>query len=308
MAGSSRTTSLSRVRRVVPLSVAFACFAAAACGPAEASNNSGGEAAATESDSSTRGQTTSIDLWNAGQPAFGIFVPDERPREDRMQDGQRQPPLYTAEGAAALGANELYDFLFLNLEGAYDPAAVTALTEGLERAGSQTTLLVRIPPISADGVDAARARVSEILAAGAHGIVLPHVRSVEEARTAVSFFDGADVWSPENPDGTTLAMLMLEDPDAVAQASEIADLGGYSLLACGIGSLTRAMDGDRDGAEAGNLAVLAEATRAGLPDMITANAESIEGRLAEGFLGLLMAGPQADDIIRIGHAASGRAQ
>lgn len=298
MSGSSWKTGLAAC-----LALALACGAVAGCGPAEGSDlpDAGPPEAAPA-------QTTAVQLWTQGQPAFGVFVPDERPREERMRDGQRQPPVYTAEGAAGLGANELYDFLFLNLEGAYDPGAVTALTEGLERGGSRTTLLVRIPPISADGVEAARTRVTEILAAGADGIVLPHIRSLDEARTALGFFEGVDVWSPDNPEGTTLAMLMLEDPDAVAQAGEIADLGGYSVLACGIGSLTRAMGGDREGAEAGNLAVLAEATRSGLPDMITANAESIEGRLEQGFLGLLMAGPQADEIIRIGLAASGRAQ
>ncbi len=47
-------------------------------------------------------------------------------------------------------------------------------------------------------------------------------------------------------------MLMLEDPAAVAQAREVADLKGYSILACGIGSLAQALGGDRAGAEAGH--------------------------------------------------------
>jgi 2-keto-3-deoxy-L-rhamnonate aldolase RhmA len=139
-------------------------------------------------------------------------------------------------------------------------------------------------------------------------VVLPHVRGVEEARTAISFFESADadVWSPDNPDGDVIAMLMLEDPDAVAVAEEIAALPGFSVLACGIGSLRGALGGDRDAAEAGNQAVLRYATAAGLPDMITANSDDVAQRIEQGFLGLLMQGAQADNHIRVGRAAAGR--
>ena len=219
------------------------------------------------------------------------------------------PAIYTAEGALRLAANPLYDFLFLNLEGSYDVEAVKTLVEGMEATGSRKTLLVRIPPISDDGEEATAARVAEILALGGDGIVLPHIRSLEEAQTAIGFFEaaGADVWTPDHTSGRIAAMLMVEDAEAVAQAGQIAQLGGFSLLACGIGSLTQALGGDREAAEAGNQAVLAHATRAGLPDMITANAESIEGRIADGFLGLLMQGPTADEVIMKGLLASGRA-
>jgi len=250
-----------------------------------------------------------IRLWSRGTPAFGVYVPSERPSDERGPGGERLPAIYTEQGGAELAANPLYDYVFLNLEGAYDPAAVTAIAEGLRAAGSgRPSLLVRIPPISAEGEGAARARVAEILDAGADGVVLPHVRSVEEARTAIGFFAEAeaDVWSPTNADGDVIAMLMLEDPDAVAQAEEIAALPGYSVLACGIGSLRRALGGDREGAEAGNQHVLRHATEAGLPDMITANSDDVAGRVEEGFLGLLMQGAQADEHIRVGRAAAGR--
>ena len=101
-------------------------------------------------------------------------------------------------------------------------------------------------------------------------------------------------------------MIMVEDPDAISRITEFADLPGYSVLACGIGSLTRAMGGDREAAEAGNQHVLEEAQRAGLPDMITANARDVEQRIKEGFLALLMSGPNGDDVIRSGRAAAGR--
>jgi len=251
------------------------------------------------------------ELWQADRPAFGIFVPDERPRDETTAPGTSRPaPLYTLEGAERLAQNPLYDFLFLNLEGRYDPDAVRVMAEGLKRpaAAGRKMLLVRIPSIERDGAEVTRARVREVLGAGADGVVLPHIRTADEARLAVSFFAdaGADVWSPSNPAGTVVAMLMVEDPDAVAEAAEIADIGGYSVLACGIGSLTAALGGDRDAAEAGNLRVLTEARRVGKADMITADAGSIERRVEEGFLGLLMQGPQSDEVIRIGRAASGR--
>jgi len=287
-------------RRAAVAAALLSLTVAAGCGGADDT-----EAPAAEV-SGASAQSAMVRLWGAGTPAFGVYVPSERERGARGPDGERLPPLYTVEAGVRLAANPLLDFAFLNLEGYYDPEAVLALTEGM--AGSDKTLLVRIPPISADGEEAARARVAEILAAGADGIVIPHVRNPDEARTAVSFFSdiGADVWSPQNPAGTILAMLMLEDPEAIEATAEIADIPGYSALACGIGSLTQALDGDRETAEALNLEVLAQATRAGLADMITARGDDIAKRIDDGFLGLLMSGPEADATIQVGRTHSGR--
>ena len=275
--------------------------------------------------------TSTIGLWERNLASFGVFVPPEltggggpggggrpgaaagpgaEPGAGTGARGQRGPPRYTVEGGRELARDPLLDFVFLNLERNYDPAAVEAIATGLNApdAIGRKTLLVRIPSIEQDGEEATRARVREALELGADGVVLPHVRNVAEARAAVSFFEdaGADVWSPANPDGTVIAMLMVEDPDAVAEAAAIADVPGYSVLACGIGSLTGALGGDREAAEQGNQAVLAEATRAGLADMITANAGDIEQRVAEGFLGLLMQVGGAEEAIRLGRQATGR--
>ena len=248
-----------------------------------------------------------LSLWQSGIPAFGVFVPNDRPT--RASDGQFQTPVYSAEGGASLAANPLLDYVFLNLEPAWDLDAVSAIREGLDSAErvSDKALLVRIPPISKDGEQAARERVHAALAAGADGVVMPHVRSEAEARLAVSFFEevNANVWSPNNPEGTVLAMLMIEDPGALKQVVEIADVPGYSVLACGIGSLSRAL-GDREAGEVGNQDVLAQAKRVGLPDMITANDADVVRRIEEGFLGLLMSGPDADEHIEVGRAAAGR--
>jgi 2-keto-3-deoxy-L-rhamnonate aldolase RhmA len=243
----------------------------------------------------TKHQDVVIDLWMQGKPAFGIYVP---------------PADYTVAGGEALAMNPLLDFLFLNLEGKYDPAAVKAVAQGVRtpKAVSRKTLIVRIPPIDKDGADATRARVKEILDAGADGVTIPHITGLDEAKTALSFFADAkaNVWSPSNPKGEKIAMLMLEDPKAVAQAAEVADLKGISILACGIGSLSQALGGDRAGAEAGTQKVLVETKRTKIANMLTANGQDIEKRVKEGFLALLMQGPTADDTIKIGRVAAGR--
>jgi len=251
-----------------------------------------------------------IDLWMAGTPAFGVFVPRAfRERGGGAPSGPPVPP-YSADAGDQLAANPLYDYVFLNLEGGYDAEPVRAIATGLRGAAatSYKALIVRIPPIGQDGPEAARARIREVFDLGGDGVTLPHVRGIEEARQALGFFEasGADIWSPSNPTGEKLAMLMLEDPDAVAQAAAIADLPGLSILACGIGSLRGALGGDAAGAEAGTRQVLAETMRAGLVNMLTANASDVEQRVAEGFLALLMQGAGADEAIRIGRAAAGR--
>src|SRR4029079_10439050 len=135
------------------------------------------------------------------------------------------------------------------------------------------------------------------LDSGADGVTIPHITGVDEAKLAIGFFQDAkaNVWSPSNPDGRTIAMLMLEDPAAVAQAKDVADLKGYSILACGIGSLAQALGGDRDGSEACTQKVRAEAKRAKLPDMLTFTAQDAARRVREGFLALLTQGPGADE-------------
>jgi len=241
-----------------------------------------------------------LELWPQGKVAFGVYAPSEAERG--------KPPVYTAEGAAKVAANPLYDYVFLNLEGAYDPAAVKAYGQGLRDSAGRKTLIVRIPPISKDGADVTKARVKEIMDAGADGVTIPHIRDLDEAMLALGFFEAAkaNVWSPANPTGTKLAMLMLEDPKAIAQRKEIADLKGISILACGIGSLAQALGGDRAGAEAGTQQVLIETKRVKIANMLPANAKDVEQRIKEGFLAILGQGPQADEMIKIGRAAAGR--
>ena len=221
----------------------------------------------------------------------------------------RPRPLYTREGGERLAMNPLYDYVFLNLEGSYDAAAIKAIAEGLRsaKAVGRKALIVRVPAFHEDDA-AGRARIREVFALGADGITFPHVRSVDEARrilTAVAA-EKINVWSTTNPGGEKLLMMMIEDPEAAAQAAAFADLKGYSILACGIGSLTGALKGDREQAEALNQKILAETKRVKLVNMLTANAQDIEKRIKDGFLALLVQGAQIDEAIKIGRAAVGR--
>jgi hypothetical protein len=239
-----------------------------------------------------------LNLWEQGKPAFGIYVPTSA---------------YTVDGAAKLAENPLYDYLFLNLEGKYDPAAVKAVAEGLRSpsAVNRKTIIVRIPPMDKDGPEAAKARIKEILDAGADGVTLPHIQNLDEAKLAVKFFKdaGANVWSPKNRKGEKIAMLMLEDPKALTFTDDVAKLP-ISILACGIGSLSGAIQGTREekaaGAEAGTQKILAATKKAKLADMLTANTRDIEKRVTEGFLALLMQGPTSDEAIKLGLKAAGR--
>ena len=72
-------------------------------------------------------RSNALTTWKQGGSAFGIFVPSERPMNATDANGNRLPPLYTEGGAHTLGSNPLLDYLFLNLEGAYDAASVKAM-------------------------------------------------------------------------------------------------------------------------------------------------------------------------------------
>ena len=109
--------------------------------------------------------------------------------------------------------------------------------------------------------------------------------------------------------GADLAIRILNTMAPQARTTHknaILDLWAQGRPACGIGSLAQALGGDRRGAEAGTQKVLAEAKRARLVDMLTANPQDVAQRVKEGFLALLMQGPTADEAIRIGRAAAGR--
>ena len=198
--------------------------------------------------------------------------------------------------------------MFLNLEGGYDQAAVDGIASGLGvTTTNRKTLIVRVPAFHADA-DAGRTRIREVFAAGADGITFPHVDSLDEARAiiAAARAEKIDVWSRGTAKGQKILMLMIEDPNAVTQAGAFADLDGYSILACGIGSLTQALGGNREAGEAGTQKVLAETKRTRLVNMLTATTADVEKRVKEGFLAILAQGQDPDAAIKIGRSTVGR--
>lgn len=257
-----------------------------------------------------------IDLWMEGRPVFGVYVP--------AAGGGG----YTVEMGRELAANPLYDYVFLNLEGggSYDPQSIVDVREGLrsDAAVSRKTLMVRIPSVETAGEEVTRARIREAFELGADAVTVPHVRGLEEAEKVVAWFnEAADVWSPENPSGEKIGMMMIEDPATLAEAAAIADLDGFSVLACGIGSISGAfrqsgvpnalaylglLTDEEVGAlgEIASAKVLAESRRTGHPNMLTANAQNVRQRIADGYLSLLFQGGGADEAIRIGREAAGR--
>jgi len=236
--------------------------------------------------------------------------------------GAQRPDLgYSKAVGEALAKNPLYDFIFLNLEGNFTPEAVKNMSEGLRSAGAsgRKTLVVRIPPIDVSGADKTKTIVKQAFDNGADAVTIPHVTSLEEAQQAISFFSAAvgtnNIWSPKNPGGEKLGMIMLEDPGALMKVKEVADLPGFSIIACGIGSMggaIRSTFGDGSQAMAGQMAeaatlkVLEESKRVKIPNMLTANPEDVVRRVNQGFLALLMSGPDADLAIKLGRLAASR--
>jgi hypothetical protein len=306
--------------------------------------------AAPGADAQKKHQNAIIDIWAQNKPVFGVYVPSmgqplwnqpAAPAQAAPQGppagGNRQPrpdPVYTREIGEALAKDALVDFAFMNLEGLYDASGAKAILDGLRgpSATHRVSLLVRIPSIQDGGAEVTRVRVKQLLEMGVDGVVHPENRGLEDARLAITFYDDAkvDVWSPKNPNGEKIAMIMLEDPVAISQAKDVADMRNFSILACGIGSLGGAfraggivntlvdwglLPKDKAGQlnEIGTQQLLTEAKRVGIPDMLTASGAkdaagvpNIVKRVKEGFLALLMSGPGSDEAIKLGRAAAGR--
>ena len=164
----------------------------------------------------------------SGKPAFGIYAPNENtgPRGQ----GPR-PAVYTREGGEKLSMNPLYDFVFLNLEGSYDGAAIKAMAEGLRSAERRRPQGAHRPhPADRKGWrcrDYACARQGGVRCRRRRRDDSPHPqrRRSEAGDRFLPGREGERLVAVESQ-RRRIAMLMLEDPAAVAQAKEIADLEG----------------------------------------------------------------------------------
>lgn len=227
-------------------------------------------------------------LLDAGQPVFGIFSGD-----------------HTPEQGAQMAAVREADFVFYSLEdGPFDTPAMQAYIEAMNGAALQAgveprPVLLRIPPITDPAV--ARQQVEQGLAAGAAGIVFPHVAREDQAQTAVEVM-GDDLW-PVNPQGNLLNIALVEDQEGIGNAAAIVATPGLGVVIPGPGDLRRAYEGDMEAVENAIQTVLSECKAAGVICGITAGVDDIGKRLQEGFRVIIVTSPEA---LTAGRQAAGR--
>jgi 2-keto-3-deoxy-L-rhamnonate aldolase RhmA len=210
--------------------------------------------------------TAMLSVLDRGQVAFGSMVSDR-----------------TEAGGAALAADVRVDFAFYDMERRYDLAELQAFMRGFRVGGTGKTLLVRIAPI-ANGREAAQQRVTELLAAGADGIVFPHVRNREDAGFAVSLLraGGRGVW-PLDPEGKVVGWLMIEDREAVENMRAILSTLGVGVGGAGQGSLRSALGNDDQATETAIQSILSTCKELRVVCAKLVNNDDAERRVREGF-------------------------
>lgn len=146
-----------------------------------------------------------------------------------------------------------YDWLFIDLE--HSPISIdTAVQIAVAALDAGISPLVRVPWME-------HWIATRVLDGGALGIVMPHVDNADQARAVVdrlkyppighrSVAGGAAVFDFAKVDvgesiaainATTLITVMIETPEAVANADEIAAVDGVDVLLIGTGDLTTEM-------------------------------------------------------------------
>ncbi|MXX57280.1 MAG: hypothetical protein F4205_01105 [Gemmatimonadetes bacterium] len=274
--------------------VIAAALVVAGCAAPEQSGDSGGEAdAATDAPAATATSAAPTDasalaaLLADGQAVFGTFSGPT-----------------TREQGALMGQNRELDFVFYSLEsGPFDITTTELYMAGVaEGSGAEAPhpMILRVPPIR-NGEDAARANVATALDAGVAAIVFPHVESSADAAVAVSAM-GAELW-PDNPSGSLLSILIIEDRSGVGRADEIVATPGVSVVFAGPGDLRRSYEGDMEAVEAAIQTVLAACQAHGVPCGITAGVDDIAERIGQGFRVFIVNDAAA---VSAGRAAAGR--
>ncbi len=211
---------------------------------------------------------------------------------------------HTPEGGSADAGIGHLDFVFYSLEtGPFDMAALesylTAMAEASGDSGAHP-LMLRIPPIR-NGHDEARNRAGLGVAAGATGIVYPHVETAEEAALAVEAL-GGDAW-PGNPEGHLISLLLIEDQAGIDDVREIVSTPGVAAVSPGPGDLRRLYGGDMEKVEQAIQSVLAACLEFDVPCGITAGEDDVAGRIAEGFRIIITTN---DETVMAGRAAAGQ--
>lgn len=270
----------------------------------------------------------------AGQPVTGIWCLSRSPANARSLIEYNGFP--DAEESLK---RPMIDFLVVAMEHyPYDISELRAFSNGLvsrrealAKGNLQPNLawFVRIP---AEGSQPVHAQIKQVLDIGAHGVVVPFVRTAEEARAIVQacryvrpegdplseprgtrgfspaiatfhwgvslqeYYERADVW-PLNPDGDLMVILMIEDPVGLAHIEEIVRVPGVGAIFFGPGDFTvtsgRQGNPDFDPAAA-ETAIREACAAAGVPFLGFANASNIRQRIEEDGIRMLLIGSDID--------------
>ncbi len=283
---SSASCPLATSRPPLAAATLVLLLAAAACAPAgdDAEPSADAEPAAGAEPAS---DAVMVDLLTSGEALFGIFSGP-----------------HTPEGGTAMADNRATDFVFYSLEsGPFDIPGMSAYRAALVEAWGGPDvppIALRVPPVRDDPA-AAREHVAEGLEAGVASIVFPHVVSREDASTAVGSM-GAELW-PGNPDGSLVAMLIVEDREGIANVRDVVSTPGVSVVFAGPGDLGRAYEGDEEAVENAIQTVLAACKEFDVPCGITAGVDDIAERLEQGFRVIIVTEAEA---IPVGKRAAGR--
>jgi 4-hydroxy-2-oxoheptanedioate aldolase len=270
----------------------------------------------------------------AGQPVTGIWCLSRDPANARSLVEYNGFP--DAEQALT---QPMIDFLVVAMEHyPYDLSELRAFSNGLvsrrevlAKGNLQPNLawFVRIP---AEGSQPVHAMIKQVLDIGSHGVVVPFVRTAEEAREIVracryvrpegdpyaeprgnrgfspaiakfhwgvsvaEYYERADVW-PLNPDGDLMVILMIEDPIGLANIEEIVRVPGVGAIFFGPGDFTvtsgRQGDPGFDPTEA-EATIRKACAAAGVPFLGFANASNIRQRIEEDGIRMLLIGSDID--------------
>ncbi len=264
----------------------------------------------------------------AGQPVTGIWC------LSRDLANARSLVEYNGFPSAEEALTEpMIDFLVVAMEHyPYDITELRSFTHGLTsrqeilaKGNLQPNLsvFVRIP---AEGSQPVHAMIKQVLDIGAHGVVVPFVRTAEEARNIVAacryvrpqgdpleeprgtrgfspaiakyvwgvsvqeYYERADVW-PLNQEGDLMVIIMIEDPVGVSNIDEIVGVPGIGAVFFGPGDFTmtsgRQGDAGFDTSQA-EAKIKAACDRAGVPFLAFANADNILERIEDGHRMLLI--------------------
>ena len=248
-----------------------------------------------------------IELLASGRPAFGILSHDRSIENARSLTRSELDFVIIDMEHGAFSADALRGFLL----GMIDKARV------LEKGNLQmdVTPLVRLP---ASGRDQATYLVKQALDTGVMGVMFPNINTAAEAEMAVrsmrypqpreapdlnppglrgrgpgipdwywgvaDYQARADVW-PLDPQGELVSMLQIESQEGLDNVDAIAAVPGVTALFIGPADLALSMGlpGDAPEVEAAIQTIRRAAKRRNLAIGITASADTVTKRLAEGF-------------------------